>query len=65
MLGSFKILFGLVLGVVSTSDSPLLRRFCVLASSIVGNVYFGTGQTVGIVALFVFQNVLFVLLVFL
>ena len=33
-----------------------------LASSIVDNVQFGTGQTVGIVELFVLQNALFVLL---
>ena len=43
MLRSFKILFCLVLEAGDTSDSPLLRSFCVLASSIVGNVQFGTG----------------------
>ena len=36
-------LFCLVLETVDTSDSPLLRSFCLLGSSIVGNVQFGTG----------------------
>ena len=62
MLRSLKISFSLAFGAVSTNDSPLLRNFCVLASSIVDNVQFGTGQTVGIVELFVLQNALFVLL---
>ena len=43
ILRSFKILFCLVLEAMDTSDSPLLRSICVLASSIVGNVQFGTG----------------------
>ena len=61
MLRSLKISFSLALGAMSTNDNPFLRSFCVLASSIVDNVQFGTDQTVGVVELFVLQNALFVL----
>ena len=69
MLRSFKILFCLVLEAMDTSDSPLLRSFCVLASSIVffGNVQFGTGPKLelGIITLLVLKNAVCFIRVFL